>query len=112
MYGPYAKAGMCGGKVFFAGPDNTYIETTHFKQVPTGEEINSSQPMEIICLDCNERFGIFNSIGPEGFPKVEREFYVTSKLAPFLFEGKYLTAERLKNLLIASIETGNPISWC
>ena len=99
MYGPYAKAGMCGGKVFFAGPDNTYIETTHFKQVPIGEEINSSQPMEIIWLDCNARFGIFNSIGPEGFPKVEREFYVTSKLAPFLFEGKYLTAERLKNLL-------------
>lgn len=28
------------------------------------------------------------------------------------YEGKYGTAERLKNLLTASIETGNPIRWC
>lgn len=30
----------------------------------------------------------------------------------YLHEGKYLTAERLRNLLVASIETGNPIVWC
>ena len=27
-------------------------------------------------------------------------------------EGKYPTAERIRNLLIASLETGNPIRWC
>ena len=28
------------------------------------------------------------------------------------YEGKYWTAERIRNLLAASVETGNPIRWC
>lgn len=32
--------------------------------------------------------------------------------APFLYKGKYWTAERIRNLLVASVETGNPIRWC
>lgn len=68
--------------------------------------------MRIICLDCNAETEAFDSLGPEGSPKAQREFYVTSKKAPFLWEGKYWTAERIRNLLVASIETGNPIRWC
>ena len=28
------------------------------------------------------------------------------------YEGKYPTAERIRNILVASMETGNPIRWC
>lgn len=30
----------------------------------------------------------------------------------YLYQGEYGTAERLRKLLVASIETGNPIRWC
>ena len=63
-------------------------------------------------LDAGATTETFDSIGPEGAPKTEREFYVTSKNAPFLYEGTYGTAERIWNLLVASLETGNPIRWC
>lgn len=112
MYGPFERAGMEGGKVFFASAKNPLIETSHFKQIPMGHpDKMGCQKMKIICLDTKEETEIFDSIGPDGSPKIEREFYVTSKTAPVLFEGKYWTAERLRNLLIASKETGNPIRW-
>lgn len=113
MYGPYDRVGMSGGKVFFTHNGLPYIETTHFKQIPVGNpDHNGGQRMRIVCLDTGEETETFDSLGPEGAPKTEREFYVTSEKAPFLYEGKYWTAERIRNLLVASIETGNPIRWC
>lgn len=112
MYSYGQRIGMVGGKVFFQGPGNSYIETTHFLQEPIGRaDGNGSQKMRIVCLDCDARTEAFDSLGPADAPKTRREFYVTSKKAPFLWEGKYWTAERIRNLLVASIETGNPIRW-
>lgn len=113
MYGPYDRVGMNGGRVFFDHDGNPYVETTHFKQIPIGKpDGKGRQRMKIVCLDTGAETETFDSIGPEGSPPIEREFFVTSKRAPFLFEGKYLTAEYIRNLLVASIETGNPIRWC
>lgn len=113
MYGPSDEVGMNGGKVFFAHEGMPFVETTHFKQIPIGAPDHlGAQKMKIVCLDTGLETETFDSLGPEGAPKVEREFYVTNEKAPFLFEGKYGTAERIRNLLVASIETGNPIRWC
>ncbi|MDO4797887.1 MAG: hypothetical protein Q4A01_07695 [Coriobacteriales bacterium] len=105
------RIGMCGGKIFFDGPDS-YIQTTHFRQEPIGKpDAHGSQRMRIVCLDQDAQTTAFDSIGPQGTPKVSREFYVTSRKAPFLYEGKYWTAERIRNLLVAPLETRNPIRW-
>ncbi len=111
MYSFNQRIGMSGGKVFFAGPDS-YIETSHFRQEPTGDpDVHGAQRMRIVCLDQDAETFAFDSLGPEDSPKTAREFYVTSKKAPFLYEGKYWTAEYIRRLLVASIETGNPIRW-
>lgn len=113
MMGPFDEVRMIGGKVRFSHAGNPPVETTHFKQVPLGKPSKGGcQRMEIICLDTDATTETFDSVGPEGAPKIGREFYVTSKKAPFLYEGKYWTAERIRNLLVASLETGNPIRWC
>lgn len=113
MMGPYDEVRMIGGKVCFSHAGLPSVETVHFKQVPLGKPGRGGcQRMEIFCLDTGATTETFDSIGPEGAPKIEREFYVTSKKAPFLYEGKYWTAERIRNLLVASLETGNPIRWC
>lgn len=112
-YGPNDRVGMCGGKVFFIHGDDPLVETTHFKQIPVGKpDQNGNQKMRIVCLDSDAVTETFDSLGPVGAPKVEREFHVVSRQAPFLYEGKYWTAERIRNLLVASLETGNPIRWC
>ena len=111
MYSYNQRIGMRGGKVFFAGPEG-YIETSHFRQEPIGEpDGNGAQRMRIVCLDQDAETVAFDSLVPSEDPKVAHEFYVTSEKAPFLYEGKYGTAERIRKLLIASIETGNPIRW-
>ncbi|WP_251197449.1 hypothetical protein [Anaerotardibacter muris] len=108
-----SRIGMAGDRVFFAQAGKPVVETTHFKQIPIGHPDNQGcQPMRIVCLDTGAETYSFDSIGPDGSKKIEREFYVASKKAPFLFEGKYWMAERIKNLLIASIQSGNPIRWC
>lgn len=113
MMGPYDEVRMTGGKVCFSHAGLPPVETAHFKQVPLGKPSKGGcQRMEIFCLDTGATTETFDSVGPEGAPKIEREFYVTSKKAPFLYEGKYWTAERIRNLLVASLETGNPIRWC
>lgn len=113
MMGPYDEVSMVGGRVRFSHVGCLPVETTHFKQVPLGEpEKSGYQRMAIICLDTGATTEVFDSIGPKGAPKVEREFYVISKKAPFLYNGKYGTAERIRRLLVASIDTGNPIRWC
>lgn len=55
---------------------------------------------------------MFDSIGPQGAPKAAREFWVEQQEAPFYVRGRYYTAERIKSLLVASVETGNSIYWC
>lgn len=113
MYSYNCKIGMEGDKVFFNYTGKPIIKTSHFKQIPIGSPDNHGcQLMQIICLDTGETTFSFDSIGPRRSEKVEREFYVATKKAPFLFEGKYGTAERIRNLLVASIQTGNPIRWC
>ncbi len=111
MYGT-TRVGMNGGKVFFAGADGSYVETSHFKQIPYGDKQDNDQPMKIICLDCSAEAEVHTSIGPNNTLPAEREFHVVPAESPFLHEGKYYTAERIRNLLTASIETGNPIRWC
>lgn len=58
-----------------------------------------------------ERICVFDSIGPQGAPKAAREFWVEQREAPFMYEGHYYTAERIRSLLVASVETGNLIYW-
>ena len=48
---------------------------------------------------------MFDSIGPQGAPKAAREFWVERQEAPFMYEGHYYTAERIRSLLVASVET-------
>ena len=55
---------------------------------------------------------MLDSIGPKGASKVAREFWVEQREAPFMYEGHYYTAERIRFLLVASVETGNSIYWC
>lgn len=111
MMGPRDYVGAQGGYVFFRHAGRPDVRTSHFKQVPSGEpDKGRCRRMRIIALDTGETTETFDSLGPEGMPKVEREFRVTSGNMP-LYEGKYGTAERLRKLLIASQETGNPIRW-
>ena len=113
MVAPFGEVRMTGGKVCFYHAGYRPVETTHFKQVPLeGPGKGGDQRMKIICLDTGETTETSCFTEPKGDPKAEREFYVTSRKAPFLFEGKYGTAERIRNLLVASLETGNPIRWC
>ena len=48
---------------------------------------------------------MLDSIGPQGASKVARDFWVEQREAPFMYEGHYYTAERIRSLLVASVET-------
>lgn len=110
MRGPYDEVGMVGGKVYFEHAGIPRVETTHFKQHPVGKPApNGCQQVYIACLDTGKETLTFDGIGVGEGKRAEREFYVTSEKAPFLGEGKYGTAERIRRLLLASLETGNPI---
>lgn len=84
MMGPYFEMGMEGG----------------------------CQEMAIILHETGEVVYAFDYVGPDDAPKVAREFWVEPREAPFMHEGNYYTAERIRSLLVASVETGNPIRWC
>lgn len=113
MRGPYDEVGMAGGRVYFEHTGLPRVETTHFKQHPVGKPApNGCQQVYITCLDTGKETLTFDGIGVGEGKRAEREFYVTSEKAPFLWEGKYGTAERIRRLLLASLETGNPIRWC
>lgn len=113
MYNSSGEVGLCEGKVFFELQGLPRVETSHFKQVPVGAVDGSgNQWMKILCFDTGVETETFDSVGPGEAPKTEREFHVVSEAAPFFSNGKYPLAERIKNLLVASIETGNPIRWC
>lgn len=52
-------------------------------------ESDESVEMDVLCLDTGERTRAFDSIGPGGEPKAEREFIVVQRDAPFLYKGKH-----------------------
>ena len=112
MMAPYLEVGMDGDRVYFATEDRR-VTSRRFRQEPIGPaECNGSQEMEITVCETGERLRIFDSIGPSGEPKTVREFWIELREAPFMYEGRYLTAERIGSLLAASLETGNPVQWC
>ena len=91
---PYLEVGMDGDRVYFATEDRR-VTSRRFRQEPIGPaECNGSQEMEITVCETGERLRIFDSIGPSGEPKTVREFWIEPREAPFMYEGRYLTAER------------------
>lgn len=64
-------------------------------------------------LDELQRFvAVVREMSERAPEDADGEFLASLKEDPVLYEGKYPTAERLGNLLRASLETGNPIRWC
>lgn len=64
-------------------------------------------------LDELQRFvAVVTEMSERAPEDADGEFLASLKDNPVLYEGKYPTAERLGNLLRASLETGNPIRWC
>lgn len=109
------EVGMAGGKVYFAGPGDSYVETTHFRQEPIGvPEPDGSRLMRIVCLDQDAQTTAFDSIDVDSAGERARtqEFQVFWMKAPFMDDGVYPVAESLRNVLRASVETGNPVRWC
>lgn len=113
MLGINQEVGMDGPDVFFASCEGV-VRTRRFLQVPLGEpNSNGRQRASVRCLDgAYPVFEIFSVIDSEGSSNEPREFWTERRLAPFLHEGRYPTAERIRRLLVASIETGNDIYWC
>ncbi|WP_302397704.1 hypothetical protein [Eggerthella sinensis] len=112
MYGIDQTIGLRGGKIFVKTPER-HLETAWFKQIPIGKpDQHGHQRMRLICSDHQAEIEIFDSIDPDGESKGEREFCIVSQQAPLLHQGKYWVAERLRNVLIACTETGNPVRWC
>ena len=110
-YWPYFDAGMIGGEVYFRREGHT-VRTRRFRQDPL-RPINrdGEREMEITAHDTGERTWAYDSIGPSDELKVAREFWVEPREAPFMRDGRYPVAERIRRLLVASVETGNPIMW-
>lgn len=65
--------------------------------------------MDVAPSETGERIRVFDSVGPQDAPKSAREFWVEQREASFMYEGRYYTAERIRSLLVASVETGNSI---
>lgn len=64
-------------------------------------------------LDELQRFvAVVSEMSERERKDAEGKSEAVSEEDPFLYEGRYLTAERLENLLRVSLETGNPIRWC
>lgn len=105
--------GMKGNVAYFVDSEGRTLKSRRFRQNPIGPEgENGSQEMVITLHETGERIRSFDSIGPYNAPKVAREFWVEPREAPFMYEGRYYRAERIRSLLVASAETGNPIRWC
>ena len=111
--GPGFEMGMEGNAAYFVDGEGRTLKSRRFRQDPigpTGE--NGFQEMIVTLHETGECIRSFDSIGPYDAPKVAREFWVESREAPFIHEGRYYGAERIRSLLVASVETGNPIRWC
>ena len=111
MMAPYLEVGMDGDRVYFATEDRR-VTSRRFRQEP-------SVPQNVMVPgNGNNRLrnrGASSHLRldrPSGEPKTVREFWIEPREAPFMYEGRYLTAERIGSLLAASLETGNPVQWC
>lgn len=112
MMGPYIEMGMDGGDVYFVY-EGRRLTSRRFRQDPVGQpDFDGAQPMDVTLSETGEHVRVFDSIGPRDAPAVSREFWVERREAPFLYEGHYYTAERIRSLLVASAEMGTPICWC
>ena len=113
LMGSGFEMGMEGDAAYFVDGKGRTLKSRRFRQDPIGPEgENGSQEMVITLHETGERIRSFDSIGPYDAPKVAREFWVEPREAPFMCEGRYCRAERIRSLLVASAETGNPIRWC
>ena len=111
MSGPSIEVGMHADSVY-PTVDGRTLTSKRFKQEPVGcARDGGGQLMDVVLSETGERIRVFDSIGPHGAPKVAREFWVEQWGAPFVDEGHYYTAERIRSLLVASVETGNSIYW-
>lgn len=109
---PCYQIWMVGDSIHFIVGGREYV-SRRFRQEPVGPVYeNGDQPMTVFLSETGESFRITNFIGPYDAPKVSREFWVEPREAPFMYEGHYYAAERIRSLLVASVETGNPIYWC
>ena len=112
MMGPYIEMGMDGGDVYFVY-EGRRLTSRRFRQDPVGQpDFDGAQPMDVTLSETGEHVRVFDSIGPRDAPAVSREFWVERREAPFMYEGHYYTAERIRSLLVASTEMGTPICWC
>lgn len=112
MMGPFVEMGMEGDHVYFI-QNGRKLVTRRFRQEPVGPaDDHGAQPMDVTLSETGERVRLFDSIGTSGLPKVARDFWVEAREAPFMHEGRYYTAERIRSLLVASTEMGLPICWC
>ena len=112
MCGSSIKVGMAAGVVYFI-VDGRRFTSKRFRQEPAGcMDDHGLQPMDVFLSETGDCIRVFDSIGPYGASKVARDFWVERRMAPFMHKGHYYTAERIRSLLVASVETGNSIYWC
>lgn len=112
MYGSACRVSMENNKIVFEHAELGVLKTSHFRQIPIGSPgLNGEQPMKIVCLEGGGESETHDSLGPEGLPKTERDFKIIEKSPLCEFEGGYHTANRIRRLLVASIQTENPIRW-
>ena len=109
---------IADGKVKFTDFAKKDTYSNHFKIIFSTEKVISQKygeigiyGCEIHLLDQGKTIVLSNYYGSR--PSImESEYLFKTGPARFLYEGKYPTGERIKNLLVASLETGNPIVWC
>lgn len=103
------------GDIVVSGPGAMEVRTRHFMlEPPSLDDLATGAEAIMRCLDQGVSVPLAQALPPArpGAKTQEcLEYHVEDMRAPFLHEGTYPTAERLKNLLRASIETGNPITW-
>ena len=112
MMGPLVEMGMEGNYFYFI-QDGHKLLSRRFRQQPVDQPSDGgAQPMDVTLSETGECVRLFDSIGPHGLPKVAREFWVEPRTAPFMHGGHYYAAERIRSLLVASMEVQMPICWC
>ena len=100
LMGPGFEMGMEGNAAYFVDGKGRTLKSRRFRQDSIGlEGENGSQEMVITLHETGERIRSFDSIGPHGAPKVAREFWVEPREAPFMYEGRYYRAERIRSRL-------------
>lgn len=107
-----SRAAMVDGEFRIVDDDQhkgeTYFSSRHFtqKRVDPAWEGTTQPRYDLTCLDTGTSFSIFDGIGL-GYDG-DAEFSVGTRKA---WPGTFANTA-LRRLLMASIETGNPIRWC